>query len=89
MKKFRYLIAVLVVTIALPIAQGCSSQQTTTTETTQTAPDPNNPAASSTTTTTTTTENEPDSLLGATFHVIGTAILFPFRLVGDALGLIV
>jgi hypothetical protein len=40
-------------------------------------------------TTTTTTSNEPDSVLGATFHAIGTIILFPFRLVGDAIGLIV
>ena len=86
MKKFRYLIAVLVLITAPPLSQGCSSQQTTT-QTTQTSPDANNPGAT-TTTTTTTTDNEPESVLGATLNAIGTVILFPFELVGDALGLI-
>ncbi len=46
------------------------------------------PRPSETTTTTTTTTKRPDSLLGATTHAVGTAIALPFRLVGDALGLI-
>lgn len=67
-------------------SQGCSSQQTT--ETTVSRPDSDSERSSSTTTTTITTD-EPDSVLGATLHVIGTVVLFPFRLVGDAVGLIV
>jgi uncharacterized membrane protein YdcZ (DUF606 family) len=38
---------------------------------------------------TTTTANAPDSVLGAAAHAVGTIILFPFRPVGDALGLLV
>ncbi len=87
MKKFRYLIAVLALITALPLLQGCSGQQTTT-QTTRTSPDPSDPGTA-TTTTTTTTDNEPDSVLGSTLHAVGTVILFPFRLVGDAVGLIV
>ncbi len=46
-------------------------------------------APSATTTTTTTQSNEPDSVLGATLHLVGTIILLPFRIVGDVLGAIV
>lgn len=49
-----------------------------------------NPAPPPTTTTTTTTQsNEPDSVLGATLHLVGTVILLPFRIVGDVLGALV
>jgi hypothetical protein len=71
----------------LLVFQGCASEQTETvrrtTMTSDTAP------PSTTTTTETTTSKKPDSVLGATAHAVGTVILFPFRLVGDALGLIV
>lgn len=49
--------------------------------------DPNGPSAT-TTTTTTTDSGEPDSVLGATLHLVGTVILLPFRIVGDVLGAI-
>jgi hypothetical protein len=66
----------------------CSSQESTTQRTVSTNySDPDAPPT--TTTTTTTTDNEPDSVVGSTLHAVGTIILFPFRLVGDAIGLIV
>ena len=80
------------------LGAGCSSQQseTTTTTTTQSAPatdaDANaadSPQVSKSTTTTTTTSDEPDSVVGSVAHAVGTIILFPFRLIGDALSLIV
>ena len=79
---------------------GCSSQQseTTTTTTTQSAPatdadanaaDSPQVSRSTSTTTTTKTSDEPDSVVGSVAHAVGTIILFPFRLIGDALSLIV
>lgn len=50
---------------------------------------PPNQSGAVTTTTSTTQSNEPDSVLGATAHAIGTIILLPFRVVGDILGAIV
>lgn len=49
--------------------------------------DPNNDSTMTTTTTettTTTTEEEPKSpgIIGSTFHVIGTVIAFPFKVIG-------
>jgi hypothetical protein len=32
--------------------------------------------------------SEPDSVLGATAHAVGTIILLPFRIVADVVGLI-
>jgi hypothetical protein len=40
------------------------------------------------TTTTTTTDDDHDSVVGSTAHAAGTIIAAPFRLVGDALGII-
>jgi hypothetical protein len=37
---------------------------------------------------TTTTTTEPDSVVGSTAHAVGTIIAAPFRLVGDAIGII-
>jgi hypothetical protein len=82
------------------LGAGCSSQQsetTTTATTTQSAPATNADASaanspqvskSTSTTTTTKTSDEPDSVVGSVAHAVGTIILFPFRLIGDALGLI-
>ncbi len=85
MKRRAFPILLLAITLAGPaILSGCSDQQTTTT-TVQPA-DPDAPAG--TTSTTTTTTNEPDSVVGSTLNAVGTIILFPFRLIGDALGLI-
>jgi hypothetical protein len=71
----------------LLVFQGCASEQTETVRRTTMTRDTAPP--STTTTTETTTSKKPDSVLGATAHAVGTVILFPFRLVGDALGLIV
>jgi uncharacterized lipoprotein YajG len=84
MNRRAFPILLLAITLAGPaMLSGCSDQQTTTT-TVQPA-DPDAPAG---TTSTTTTTNEPDSVVGATLNAVGTIILFPFRLIGDALGLI-
>jgi len=83
-RKLLPLVALTFALVASPLIQSCSDQHSETT-TTRTYDSSDPPA---TTTTTTTTNDEPDSVLGATFHAIGTVILFPFRLVGDALGLI-
>jgi hypothetical protein len=40
------------------------------------------PQPQATTTTSTTSNNEPDSVLGATFHLVGTIIMLPFRIIG-------
>ena len=84
-KRILPVIALLMALITPVVVQGCSSQSETTTTTTSEEPQ----SAPATTITTSTTSNEPDSVLGATFHALGTIILFPFRLVGDAIGLIV
>ncbi len=86
MKRHAFPILLLAITLAGPaMLSGCSDQQTTTT-TVQPA-DPDAPRGTTSSTTTTTT-NEPDSVLGSTLNAVGTIILFPFRLIGDALGLI-
>jgi uncharacterized protein YceK len=87
-KRILRVIALSVALLTPVVVQGCSSQSETTTSTT-TSEAPQSAPTTMITTSTTTTSNEPDSMLGATFHAIGTIILFPFRLVGDAIGLIV
>jgi len=92
MKKQMLLIFSLsVLLMGAPMITGCSSQSETTTTTQQTtaSSDPQAAPTTTTTTTTTTKDDEPDSVLGATFHAIGTIVLFPFRLIGDAIGLLV
>ena len=86
-KRILPIIALSLALITPAVIQGCSSQSETTTTTT--SEDPQSAPTTTVTTSTTTTSNEPDSVLGATFHAIGTIILFPFRLVGDAIELIV
>jgi len=88
MKRLRLILILALLVGAAPMVQSCSSSQETKTVETTTTTDPTPPPAQITTTTTTTSDNEPDSVLGATFHAIGTIIAFPFRLIGDALGLI-
>jgi hypothetical protein len=85
-KRILPIIALSMALITPAVIQGCSTQSETTTTTTSEEPQS---APTTTVTTSTTTSNEPDSVLGATFHALGTIILFPFRLVGDAIGLIV
>lgn len=89
-KRILPVIALSMALMTPVVIQGCSSQsETTTTTSTSSSVVPQSAPTTTTTTSTTTTSNEPDSVLGATFHAIGTIILFPFRLVGDAIGLIV
>ncbi len=88
MKKAGAFIAIALLVSAIGVFAGCASEQTKTVRTTTTATDPAQPQAN-TTTTETTTFKEPDNVLGATAHAVGTVILFPFRLIGDAFGLIV
>lgn len=98
MGTFPYLLLALTLACAVPLMQGCSDQRQVTTVERTTTTDPGtektpdtvtNPSEQTTTTTTTTkSPDEPPSVLGATASAIGTIILFPFRLVGDALGLI-
>ncbi|HYL58837.1 MAG TPA: hypothetical protein VEU51_08190 [Candidatus Acidoferrales bacterium] len=80
-----FLAAMLLICVG---SQGCATR---TTETTVSRPDSygDSESSSTTTTTTVTTADEPDSVLGATLHAVGEVILFPFRLVGDAVELIV
>jgi uncharacterized lipoprotein YajG len=93
MKRYKWLsVLVVMLALAFPILQGCASQQETKTveqPTTTNNPEPPKSTTTTTITRTETSEQQPDSILGATVHAVGTVILFPFRLVGDALGLIV
>jgi hypothetical protein len=87
-------LSIVLLSLALfgpPLIQACSSHsETTTRETTVTTSAPGaEPTTTTTTTTTTKTDDEPDSVIGATVHAVGTIILFPFRLIGDAIGLLV
>jgi uncharacterized lipoprotein YajG len=84
----KTLISVLVLTAALAVA-GCATHQETTQTTYTTTPGYTDDSPPQTTTTTTTTSDEPDSVVGSVFHAVGTVILFPFRLIGDAVGLLV
>lgn len=94
MKKIACLLMLAVIVSAGPMLSGCANDQehSKTVEQTTTG-SPGNPNNQTTTTTTTTADKsstkEPDSILGATAHAIGTVVLFPFRLIGDAVELIV
>jgi len=102
MKRLALLFAAASVSCAVVLAQGCSSGEGTTTTTSVTRSDGGavtndgggsdagyGQAPATTTTTTTNQSNEPDSVLGATTHAVVTIVLLPFRVVGDALGLII
>jgi len=100
MKRLAVLFAAAMASCAVVLAQGCSSGERTTTTTSVTRPDGGAVASDRSgadpgndqgpvTTTTITESNEPDSVLGATTHAVVTIVLLPFRIVGDALGLII
>jgi hypothetical protein len=103
MKRLGVLFAAASVSCAVVLAQGCSSGERTTTTTSATRADGGavtsdyggpqagygQPPPSTITTTTTKESNEPDSVLGATTHAVVTIVMLPFRVVGDALGLII
>lgn len=90
MKSSRMLVAAMA--LVGVVAWGCSSEQTTRITTQTTASNPaaadvesypaSRPSQAMTTTTTTTTSSDPDSVLGAAFHLVGTIILLPFRIIG-------
>src|SRR5260370_34320131 len=72
---------------------GWSTERTTTTVTTDTKPlppasDESTPPSQTTTTTAKTTTDQPQSVLRPTANAVVTAILLPFRVVGDTLELI-
>jgi len=74
---------------AMVVFPSCASEQTRTVRSTTTTTTPAQPQATTTETTETTKAQQPDSVLGATAYAVGTVILFPFRLIDDAVGLIV
>jgi len=84
MKHPGTLIAIAFLISAMEVFPGCTSEHTKTVQSTTTTSTP----AQHQTTTETTKPQEHDSVLGATAHAVGTVILFPFRLIGDALMLI-
>ena len=93
MKKLGTSIAIVLSFSAMEVFPGCASEQTKSAQSTTTNTPAVSTAAQPQATTTTTTEtaksNKPDSVLGATAHAVGTVILFPFRLIGDAVELLV
>ncbi len=80
MKRLRILLVAAVLALAVPTMQACSSQQSAPPPDEQTQAQPPPPAADPV---------EPDSVLGSAVHFVGTVVLFPFRLIGDTLGLLV
>ncbi len=82
MTTLRGFLSAAALACALAMMPGCSSQPSS-------FPPPDLTTQSSSAPPVVTQATEPDSLLGATLHLVGTAVLLPFRLVGDALGLLV
>ncbi len=78
----RNLLVVIALLGVVAMALGCSSEQSTTRTTQTTASANQSSEAPPATTTTTTTTSEPDSVLGATFRLVGTIIMLPFRVIG-------
>jgi hypothetical protein len=71
--------------------QSCADTSSQTTTTYTRAPD-GSPEETNTTTTTTTNNQDSvvghDSVVGSTFNAVGTIIAAPFRLIGDAISII-
>jgi hypothetical protein len=96
MKSSRFLPLALILLFGVaPILQSCSGQQekeTTVTTTTSGPAAQGTPAAQPTTVTTVTTTETPqshqESVLGATMNAVVTTAMFPFRLISDAIGLL-
>ncbi len=86
--RARKLLVVAALMGVVSMGLGCSSETTSTTTqstgyaSTSSESQPASQPQATTTTTTTTTSSEPDSVLGATFHLVGTIILLPFRIIG-------
>jgi hypothetical protein len=80
------LAAIFVLGLGGPIVSSCASHTTssTTTETTVAKAANGEPEVITTTTTT----DEPRGVLGLTFDLVETVVLFPFRVVGAVLGAI-
>ena len=90
-KSLRLATAALILCGVTSLTACASHEETTTTYTTPAYATPDYASESTTTTTVVRTDDEEhhDSVLGATLNAVGTVILLPFRLVGDAIGLIV
>jgi hypothetical protein len=86
------------VAVVLGAVLGCAGTKTTSVTTvTESAPaappdtvsvedhEPEAPTQHTTVTTTTTSKERPDGVIGSAFHLVGTVIAFPFRVVGGAL----
>jgi hypothetical protein len=87
--RARKLLVAAALMALVPAGWGCSTTTSTTTtrSSTASATYPSDSEADvapqpQSTTTTTTSTSEPDSVLGATFHLVGTIILLPFRIIG-------
>ena len=87
-RRLAALVGLVLALVATSALQSCGDQQQTTSSNAYGTAATSTDTAVTTTTTTTTTE-EPDSVIGATLNAVGTVILFPFRLLGDAIELIV
>jgi hypothetical protein len=90
-QRFKALLAPLMLACLIPITVGCASQQET--EPNQEVISDNSNASAPVNTAAPAAPSKPDSdgpdsVLGATAHAVGTVILFPFRVVGDTLELL-
>jgi hypothetical protein len=81
-RKLRRAAVAVTMLAVVASAQACSTQSS--------SPPPDTTASSTTAAPAPQAQNdEPDSVLGAGAHFVWTVVAFPFRLVGDALGLLV
>ena len=80
--------ALTAIVCACPMLQSCADSSRETTYTTTSEPGYDSSPTETSTTTTTTTTNQPDSVVGATADAAGTIVEAPFRIVGDALGIL-
>ncbi len=88
-KSLRIATAALILCGATSLTACASHEETTTTVTRPAAADSSAEATTTTTVVRTDDEEHHDSVLGATLHAVVTVVLLPFRLVGDAIGLLV
>ena len=87
-KTLRIATAALILCGATSLT-ACASHEETTTTVTRPATADSSEATTTTTVVRTDDEEHHDSVLGATVHAVVTIVLLPFRLVGDAIELIV
>ena len=88
-KTLRIATAALILCGATSLSACASHEETTTTVTRPATADSSEATTTTTTVVRTDDEEHHDSVLGATVHAVVTIVLLPFRLVGDAIELIV